>query len=150
MGCPWLPTLLHNAWMRLSPLCDRWESAYSTTLTTGSFWPSRGLTGLNIAQDPPPQPLRLPGTQGQFCQEHTVTQPTSFILGHSYRLQMTATVSAERAMTIQCYAASFKEVIARLLKASQRMLGLMAAASPVLQLGLFHMQPIQFWLKQRV
>ncbi len=40
----------------------------------------------NIAQDPPPQPLRLPGAQGQLCQEHTVTQPTSFIPGHSYRL----------------------------------------------------------------
>ncbi len=33
----------------------------------------------NIAQDPPSQPLRLPGAQGQLCQEHTVTQPTSFI-----------------------------------------------------------------------
>ncbi len=30
------------------------------------------------------------------------------------------------------------------------MLGLMPAASPVLQLGLLHMRPIQFWLKQRV
>ncbi len=26
---------------RCFPLCNRWESAYSTTLTTGSFWPSR-------------------------------------------------------------------------------------------------------------
>ncbi len=42
LGCPWLPALLHNAWMRLSPLCDWWESAYSTTSTTGSFWPSHG------------------------------------------------------------------------------------------------------------
>ncbi len=42
--------------------------------------------GFDIAQDPPPQPLRLPGAQGQFCQEHTVTQPTSFIPGHSYLL----------------------------------------------------------------
>ncbi len=30
------------------------------------------------------------------------------------------------------------------------MLGLMAAAEPVLQLGLLHMRPIQLWLKQRV
>ncbi len=29
--------------------------------------------GFNIAQDPPPQPLRLPGAQDQLCQEHTVT-----------------------------------------------------------------------------
>ncbi len=38
----------------------------------------------------------------------------------------------------------------RLPKAFQRILGLMAAASTVLQLGLLHMRPIQFWLKQRV
>ncbi len=41
---------------------------------------------LTIAPDPPPQPLRLPGAQGQLCQEHTVTQPASFVPGHSYRL----------------------------------------------------------------
>ncbi len=44
--------------------------------------------GFNIAQDPPPQPLRLPGVQGQLCQKHTVTQPTSFVPGHSYRLSV--------------------------------------------------------------
>ncbi len=65
-------------------------------------------------------------------------------------VQMTATVSTERAIKIQHHVASFKEGTARPLKAFQRMLGLMAAASPVLQLGLLHMQPIQFWLKQRV
>ncbi len=42
--------------------------------------------GFNIAQDPPPQPIRLPGAQGQLGQEHTVTQPTSFVPGLSYRL----------------------------------------------------------------
>ncbi len=54
---------------------------------------SRGLahsgpvaTGFNIAQDHPPQPLRLPGSRGQLCQEHTITLPTSFVPGHSYRL----------------------------------------------------------------
>ncbi len=94
--------------------------------------------GFNIAQDPPPQPLRLSGAQSQLCQEHTVTQPTSFVPGYSYRLQMSATVSAKRAMTIQCHAASFKEGTTHPLKAFQRMLGLMAAASPVLQLGLLH------------
>ncbi len=56
---------------------------------------------------------------------------------------MTATVSAEQAMTIQCRTA-------HPLKAFQRMLGLMAAASPLLQLGLLLMRPIQFWLKHRV
>ncbi len=67
---------------------------------TGSF---------NIAKDPPPLPLRLPGAPGQLCQEHTVPQPMSFVPVHSYRLQMTVTVSEERAMTIQHHAASFKE-----------------------------------------
>ncbi len=40
----------------------------------------------NIAQDPPPQALTLPGAQGQLCQEHSVTQPASFVPGHSYQL----------------------------------------------------------------
>ncbi len=89
--------------------------------------------GFNIAQDPPPQPLRLPGARDQLCQEHTVIQPARFVPGHSYRQhQMTASVSAERAMTIQRHAASFEEGTARPLKVFQRMLGLMAAASPVL------------------
>ncbi len=47
---------------------------------------------------------------------------------------MTAAVSAERAPTIQRHAASFNEGTACSLKAYQKMLGLMAAASPVLQL----------------
>ncbi len=42
--------------------------------------------GFNIAQDPPSQPLRLPMAQGQLCQEHSVTQPTVFVPGYSYRL----------------------------------------------------------------
>ncbi len=36
--------------------------------------------GFDIAQDPPPQPLRLPGAQGQLCQENTVTQPTILVI----------------------------------------------------------------------
>ncbi len=52
--------------------------------------------------------------------------------------------------TIQCHAASFKEGTAHQLKAFQTMQGLMAAALPILQLGLLYMCPFQFWLKQRV
>ncbi len=44
--------------------------------------PVRG--GFNMAQDPPPQPLTLPGAQVQLFQEHTVAQPASFVPGHSY------------------------------------------------------------------
>ncbi len=43
---------------------------------------------------------------------------------------------------------SFK--VPRRLKAFQRMLGLMASASSVIQLGLLHMRPLQYWLKPRV
>ncbi len=46
--------------------------------------PVRG--SFNIAQDPPPQPLRSPEAQGQLCHEHAVTQPMSFVPGDSYRL----------------------------------------------------------------
>ncbi len=46
--------------------------------------PVRG--GFSITQDPPPQPLRSPGAQGQLCQEHTVTQPTSVVPGDSDQL----------------------------------------------------------------
>ncbi len=106
------------------------------------FGPVTG--GFDIAQDPPPQPLRLPGAQGQLCQERTVTQPTGIVPGYSYRL------GAERATSIQHHAASFKEGTTRPLKAFQKMLGLMAVVLPVVWLGLLRMQPIHFWLKQRV
>ncbi len=107
--------------------------------------------GFNIAQDPSPQPLRLPGTQGQllprvYC--HTANGFCSWV--QLSTVINTETVSTERAMTIQRHAASFKEGTAHPLKAFQRMLVLMAVASPVLQLGLLHMQPIPFWQKQRV
>ncbi len=79
---------------------------------------------LTSHKDPPPQPLRLPGAKGQLCQEHTVTQPTSIVPGHSYRL---GADNSNCLMKIQCHAASFKEGTARPLKAVQKMLGLMAA-----------------------
>ncbi len=41
LDCPWLPALLRSTWMRLFPLQDRWESAFSNSSTTGSFWPSQ-------------------------------------------------------------------------------------------------------------
>ncbi len=78
------------------------------------------------------------------------SQRVSFLGTVIDSVQMKATVSAERATTIQCHVASFKEGTAHPLKAFQKMLGLMAVASSVLQLGLPHMRPIQFWLNQRV
>ncbi len=59
---------------------------------------------------------------------------------------MRAVITPERALAIQKLAATFKSDTARPLKVFQRMLGLMAAASPVLQLGLLRMRPLQRWL----
>ncbi len=101
--------------------------------------PVRG--GFDIAQDPPPN----------FTKSIlSPSQQVSFLGTVIDSVQMKATVSAERATNIQRHAASFEEGTARPLKAFQKMLGLMAAASPVFPFGLLHMRPIQFWLKQRV
>ncbi len=95
--------------------------------------------------------LRCLGLRVNFAKNIlSSSQRVSFLGTVIDSVQMTATVSVERATIIQCHMASFKEGTARLLKAFQRMLGLMATASPVLQLGLLHMRPIQFWQKQRV
>ncbi len=40
----------------------------------------------SISQICAPQPLREPRTQGKFCQERAVPQPTNFVPGNSYRL----------------------------------------------------------------
>ncbi len=95
--------------------------------------PVRG--SFNIAQDLPPQPLMLPGAQGQLCQEHTVTQLTSIVPGHSYRADDSNCLSgASHDDSVPCgflqgrdrpSAQSFPENS-----------GPMAAASPVLQLSL--------------
>ncbi len=53
---------------------------------------------------------------------------------------MIAVIAPERALAIQKLAATFKSDTARPLKVFQRMLSLMAAASPVLQLGLLRMR----------
>ncbi|KAL0173794.1 hypothetical protein M9458_029762, partial [Cirrhinus mrigala] len=61
-----------------------------------------------------------------------------------------ATVTSECALAIQQLTASFKIRASCPLKTFQKMLGLMASTSPVLQLGLLYMQPLQYWLKQLV
>ncbi len=60
------------------------------------------------------------------------SQRVSFLGTVIDSVQMTATVSAERATMIQRQAASFKEDTARPFKAFQKKLDLMAASSPVL------------------
>ncbi len=84
----------------------------------------------SISQIHAPQPLRVPRTQGQFCQECAVPQPTNFVPGNSYR----AMVTQEHALAIQQFAASFKLWAPHPLKVFQRMLGLMASAWIVLVL----------------
>ncbi len=42
--------------------------------------------GTALTQNPPPQPLRVPGAQGQSCQERSVPQPTGIVPGNSSRL----------------------------------------------------------------
>ncbi len=64
--------------------------------------------------------------------------------------RMRAVVTPERALAIQQLVALFKLRVHRPLKAFERMLGLMASASSVLQLGLLQMRPLQYWLKTRV
>ncbi len=64
--------------------------------------------------------------------------------------QMRAVVAPERALAMRKLMASFEIGAARPLKTFQRMLGLMAAASPTLQLGLLRIWPLQCWLKPRV
>ncbi|CAM4649880.1 unnamed protein product [Leuciscus chuanchicus] len=63
---------------------------------------------------------------------------------------MTARLSPQRVLHTQRVARSFRCGASTPLKTFQRMLGLMASASPVLQLGLLRMRPLQFWLKARV
>ncbi len=143
MGCPWLPVLLHDAWVRLSLHLRQ-----------------MGIDGLILAKSEAVltshktlllSHLGCHGLMVNFSKSIlSPSQRVSFLGTVIDSVQMTATVSAERATAIQRHAASFKEGTARPLKAFQKMLGLMAAALLVLQLGLLHMRPIQFWLKQRV
>ncbi len=59
-------------------------------------------------------------------------------------------LGTDHALAMQKLKASFKSGTSRPIKAFQMMLGLMATALPVLQLGLLRMQPLQCWLKPRV
>ncbi len=94
-------------------------------------------SGFNIAQDPPPQPLTLPGAQGQLCQEHTVTQPASFVPGHSYRQFSATRLPSRKGPSVRS-------------KLSRECRALWQRLRRYFGLFLLHMRPIQFWLKQRV
>ncbi len=129
--------------MWLSPLCNRWKSTYSTTLDdwlilahSEAFSTSHNTLFFSH--------LGCLGLRVNFTKSIlSPSQRVSFLGTVIDSVQMTATVSAERATMIQRHMASFEEGTASLLKAFHKMLGLMAAALPVLQLGLLHIRPIQ-------
>ncbi len=123
----------------------KYKFAFSTTLTTGSFSPSQRIV---VAQIRPSHPLRVPGTQGQLFQEHTVSKQMDIVPGNSFRLFPTEGCTPDLD-TVAC-GLFFVTGASRPLKSFQRMLGLMASASPVLQLGLLHMRPLQRWLTPRI
>ncbi|XDV39639.1 hypothetical protein PO909_008842 [Leuciscus waleckii] len=76
------------------------------------------------------------------------SQKISFLGTELDSLSMIARLSPQRAVDIQRTANSFR--CGASVKKFQKMLGLMASASSVLQLGLLRMRPLQFWLKARV
>ncbi len=80
----------------------------------------------SISQIRAPQLLRVPGTQGKFYQERLSVIES----------RMRDVVTLEHALAIQQLAASFKIKDPSPLKTFQWMLGLMASAFSVLQLGL--------------
>ncbi len=63
------------------------------------------------------------GLRVNFAKSELSPSQVSFLGTVTDSVQMTATVSVERATTIQCHAASFKEGTAHPLKAFQKMLG---------------------------
>ncbi len=77
-------------------------------------------------------------------------QQISFLGTVFTSVQMRVAVTQKRALAIQRLAASFVTGASHTLKPFQWMLGLIAYASPVLQLGLHRMRPLQRWLNPRV
>ncbi len=61
------------------------------------FSPVRGWA--TICQIPPPQPLGMPGTQGQFCQELAAPQPMDSVPGSSSWLSLNEGSSSARTCT---------------------------------------------------
>ncbi len=96
--------------------------------------------------------LRLPGAQGQLCQERTVTQPTGIVPGYSYRLSaddsycLIGTSHLDSAS--HCFLQGRHCLSGQSFPEDAEPYG--SGTSPVLRLGLLRMRSIQFWLKQRV
>ncbi|CAM4578880.1 unnamed protein product [Leuciscus chuanchicus] len=78
------------------------------------------------------------------------SQTASFLRIELDSVSMTARLSTQRARHVRHLAASFWTGSLVPLKTFQRMLGCMASAAAVLQLGLLLMRPLQRWLNARV
>ncbi len=146
LGCPWLrPTFTRCMDAAISPL-RQMEIRILDYLVN---WLILAQSVLTSSKTVLLSHLDCLGLRVNFAKSIlSPSQPVSFLGTVIDSVQMTATVSVERATSIQRHAAYFEE--ARPLKAFQRILGLMTAASPVRRLGLLHMRPIQFWLKQSI
>lgn len=77
------------------------------------------------------------------------SQSVSFLGIELDSVTMTARLSTQRARRVRHLAASFQKDCFLPLKLFQRMLGYMASAAAVLQLGLMRMRPLQRWLNAR-
>ncbi len=105
--------------------------------------------GFNIAQDPSPQPLRLPGAQCQPCLEHTVTQQRVSFLAQ-YRLsEMKENCSVERTTTVQRTRPPSRKVPPVRSKLSRKCWALCSGFAGT-SVGSASHAAHQFWLKQRV
>ncbi len=82
LGCPLAPRTFTKCMdAALSALRQMGNPHFSTTSTTGSFWPSQRWSYFHT--EPSSSALRAPGAQGQFRQKRTVSQPTSIVPGYS-------------------------------------------------------------------
>ncbi|XDV23197.1 hypothetical protein PO909_027882 [Leuciscus waleckii] len=105
----------------------------------------RGRTYLS--QNSASQPPGKPGSHGQLDQKLITAQSVNLFSGFGTGLCGNDGPAVD---TIRRLAASFQLGSAAPLKTFQRMLGCMASAAAVLQLGLLRMRPLQRWLNARV
>ncbi len=77
-----------------------------------------------------------------------LSQRTVFLGVHLDSIQMQARLAPARISNFTACLARFKLGLHVSVGTCRRLLGLMAAASPVLPLGLFHMRPFLWWMKE--
>ncbi len=104
-------------------------------------------TGTNRSQVVVAQPSGASWVENQSNQEFSDSQTAGVLSGNSYRLGSNACLDFVRTLPDYTVAVLFKLGTAWPLRVFQRMLGLMAATSSVIPLGLLHMRPLQYWLK---